>query len=111
MYKPVSEEDDHVDMTMSTKEDDEDSITSFPSLNNEELSDEKEEVIVDSDDDIWLREVKEEVKKILFTGETYLQDKSSFDVYNMEQELVGFWNEETGEIDFFEEEEDDEDDD
>ena len=43
MYKPVSEEDDLVrqlaDMTMSPKEDDEDSITSFPSLNSEELSD------------------------------------------------------------------------
>jgi len=40
------------------------------------------------------------VRKIVFEGTTYLKSKTTGVVYNMEQELVGKWNEATQKIDF-----------
>jgi hypothetical protein len=40
------------------------------------------------------------VRKFVFEGTTYLKSKTTGVVYNMEQELVGKWNEATQKIDF-----------
>ena len=48
------------------------------------------------------------VKKIDYEGNKYYKSKKSGIIYNMEQEVVGKWNEESGKIDFEEEEEEDE---
>lgn len=57
-------------------------------------------------------EVEEEtadvVKKIEFEGKQYYKSKKSGIIYNMEQEVVGKWNEESERIDFEEEEVEDE---
>ena len=57
-------------------------------------------------------EVEEEtadvVKKIEFEGKQYYKSKKSGIIYNMEQEVVGKWNEESQRIDFEEEEVEDE---
>jgi hypothetical protein len=53
-------------------------------------------------------EVEEEtadvVKKIEFEGKSYYKSKKSGIIYNMEQEVVGKWNEESERIDFEDEE-------
>jgi len=48
------------------------------------------------------------VKKIEFEGKPYYKSKKNGIIYNMEQEVVGKWNEERNEIDFDEEEEEEE---
>ena len=50
------------------------------------------------------------VRKFEYEGTTYLKSKSTGVIYNMEQDLVGKWNEETQKIDFevIDEEEEDE---
>ena len=57
-------------------------------------------------------EVEEEtadvVKKIEFEGKSYYKSKKSGIIYNMDQEVVGKWNEESQRIDFEEEEVEDE---
>jgi len=57
-------------------------------------------------------EVEEEtadvVKKIEFEGKSYYKSKKSGIIYNMDQEVVGKWNEESQRIDFEEEEMEDE---
>jgi hypothetical protein len=57
-------------------------------------------------------EVEEEtadvVKKIDFEGKSYYKSKKSGIIYNMDQEVVGKWNEESERIDFEEEEVEDE---
>jgi hypothetical protein len=57
-------------------------------------------------------EVEEEtadvVKKIEFEGKSYYKSKKSGIIYNMDQEVVGKWNEESERIDFEEEEVEDE---
>ena len=57
-------------------------------------------------------EVEEEtadvVKKIDFEGKSYYKSKKSGLIYNMDQEVVGKWNEESQRIDFEEEEVEDE---
>ena len=45
------------------------------------------------------------VKKIIFEGKKYLKSKNSGIIYNMEQDVVGKWNEEKERIDFDEGEE------
>ena len=50
------------------------------------------------------------VKKFEFEGTKYLKSKKSGIIYNMEQEVVGKWNEETQKIDFDEVEDSDEED-
>jgi hypothetical protein len=45
------------------------------------------------------------VNKIEFQGTTYLKSKNTGIIYNMEQDVVGKWNENTTTIDFDEEEE------
>ena len=45
------------------------------------------------------------VKKILFEGKKYLKSKNTGIIYNMEQDVVGKWNEEKERIDFDEGEE------
>ena len=49
------------------------------------------------------------VKKIEYEGKKYYKSKKSGIIYNMEQDVVGKWNEESGKIDFEEEEEEEED--
>ena len=60
-------------------------------------------------------EVEEEeedvVKRFEFEGVKYLKSKKTGIIYNMEQDVIGKWNEKTGKIDFEEagsEEEEDE---
>jgi hypothetical protein len=48
------------------------------------------------------------VKKFEFEGKSYYKSKKSGMIYNMDQELVGKWNEERNSIDFEEEEEEEE---
>jgi hypothetical protein len=48
------------------------------------------------------------VKKIEYEGKKYYKSKKSGIIYNMEQDVVGKWNEESGKIDFEEEEEEEE---
>ena len=48
------------------------------------------------------------VNKIEFQGTTYLKSKNTGIIYNMEQDVVGKWNENTMTIDFDEEEEEEE---
>jgi hypothetical protein len=48
------------------------------------------------------------VKKIEFEGKPYYKSKNTGVIYNMEQEVVGKWNEERNAIDFEEEEEEEE---
>jgi hypothetical protein len=48
------------------------------------------------------------VRKIEFEGKSYYKSKNTGVIYNMEQEVVGKWNEERNEIDFEEEEEEEE---
>jgi chemotaxis protein histidine kinase CheA len=48
------------------------------------------------------------VKKIDFEGKSYYKSKNTGVIYNMDQEVVGKWNEERNEIDFEEEEEEEE---
>ena len=48
------------------------------------------------------------VKKFDFEGKSYYKSKKSGVIYNMEQEVVGKWNEALNEIDFDEEEEEEE---
>ena len=50
----------------------------------------------------------EVVKKIEFEGKSYYKSKKSGIIYNMDQEVVGKWNEESQRIDFEEEEIEDE---
>ena len=45
------------------------------------------------------------VKKIMFEGKKYLKSKKTGVIYNMEQDVIGKWNEEKERIDFNEEEE------
>ena len=45
------------------------------------------------------------VKKLEFEGKKYLKSKKTGIVYNMEQDVIGKWNEEKQRIDFHEEEE------
>ena len=45
------------------------------------------------------------VKKIMFEGKKYLKSKKTGIIYNMEQDVIGKWNEEKERIDFNEEEE------
>ena len=45
------------------------------------------------------------VKKIMFEGKKYLKSKNTGVIYNMEQDVIGKWNEEKERIDFNEEEE------
>ena len=45
------------------------------------------------------------VNKIEFQGTTYLKSKNTGIIYNMEQDVIGKWNENTSTIDFDEEEE------
>ena len=40
------------------------------------------------------------VKKITFEGKKYLKSKNTGIVYNMEQDVIGMWNEEKQRIDF-----------
>jgi hypothetical protein len=44
------------------------------------------------------------VKRITYEGKPYLRSKSNGTIYNMEQDVVGKWNEETQTIDFDEDE-------
>jgi len=53
-------------------------------------------------------ETPDVVKKIEFEGKSYYKSKKSGIIYNMDQEVVGKWNEESGKIDFEEEEEEEE---
>jgi len=46
------------------------------------------------------------VKKFEYEGSNYLKSKKSGIIYNLEQEVVGKWNEETQKIDFEEEDDD-----
>jgi hypothetical protein len=58
-----------------------------------------------------LEKVEEEadvVRKFEHDGKSYYKSKNSGVIYNMEQEVVGKWNEERKEIDFDEEEEEEE---
>ena len=48
------------------------------------------------------------MKKIEFEGKPYYKSNKSGVIYNMEQEVVGKWNEERKAIDFEEEEEEEE---
>ena len=48
------------------------------------------------------------VRKFDFEGKSYYKSKKSGVIYNMDQEVVGKWNEERNEIDFEEEEEEEE---
>jgi hypothetical protein len=48
------------------------------------------------------------VRKFDFEGKSYYKSKNTGVIYNMEQEVVGKWNEERNEIDFDEEEEEEE---
>ena len=48
------------------------------------------------------------VRKFDFGGKSYYKSKKSGVIYNMDQEVVGKWNEERNEIDFDEEEEEEE---
>ena len=50
-------------------------------------------------------ETPDVVKKIEFEGKSYYKSKKSGIIYNMDQEVVGKWNEESDKIDFEEEEE------
>ena len=50
------------------------------------------------------------VKKIMFEGKKYLKSKNTGIIYNMEQEVIGKWNEEKNRIDFNVEGEESEDD-
>ena len=45
------------------------------------------------------------VKKIVFEGKKYLKSKNTGVIYNMDQDVIGKWNEEKQRIDFNEEEE------
>jgi hypothetical protein len=45
------------------------------------------------------------VKKIMFEGKKYLKSKNTGVIYNMDQDVIGKWNEEKQRIDFNEEEE------
>jgi hypothetical protein len=40
------------------------------------------------------------VKKIMFEGKKYLKSKNTGIIYNMEQDVIGKWNEEKNRIDF-----------
>jgi len=55
-------------------------------------------------------ETPDVVKKIEFEGKSYYKSKKSGIIYNMEQEVVGKWNEDNNKIDFEEEYEETEDD-
>jgi hypothetical protein len=50
------------------------------------------------------------VKKIMFEGKKYLKSKNTGIIYNMEQDVIGKWNEEKNRIDFKVEGEESEDD-
>jgi hypothetical protein len=50
------------------------------------------------------------VKKIMFEGKKYLKSKNTGIIYNMEQDVIGKWNEEKNRIDFNVEGEESEDD-
>jgi hypothetical protein len=50
------------------------------------------------------------VKKIMFEGKKYLKSKNTGIIYNMEQDVIGKWNEEKNRIDFNVEDEESEDD-
>ena len=65
----------------------------------------------DATEDVEEEEEEEEeeadvVKKITFKDKQYLKSKKSGVIYDIEtQDMIGEWNDETGEIDFYEEEE------
>ncbi len=48
------------------------------------------------------------VKKVEIDGQKYLKSKKTGVIYNMEQDVVGIWNEKSGKIDFNEEDEESE---
>ena len=48
------------------------------------------------------------VKKVEIDGKNYLKSKKTGVIYNMEQDVVGVWNEKSGKIDFNEEDEESE---
>ena len=75
----------------------------------------KETVSVSPIDDLFANLVEKEetpevdvVNKMEFQGTTYLKSKSTGIIYNMDQDVVGKWNENTKTIDFEEEEEEEE---
>ena len=53
-------------------------------------------------------EAADVVRKFEHEGKSYYKSKNSGVIYNMEQEVVGKWNEERNAIDFEEEEEEEE---
>jgi outer membrane protein assembly factor BamA len=58
------------------------------------------------------KEVEDEadvVKKINFEGKKYLKSKNTGIIYNMDQDVIGKWNEEKQRIDFNEQDEESED--
>jgi hypothetical protein len=63
--------------------------------------------------EVATKEVVEEeadvVKKIMFEGKKYLKSKNTGIIYNMDQDVIGKWNEEKQRIDFNEQDEESED--
>ena len=49
-------------------------------------------------------EEEDVVKRITFEGKQYLKSKKTGIIYNMDQDVIGKWNEKEGKIDFEEEE-------
>ena len=79
---------------------------------NEKKKPTKETKKVKDDDDVRptpvfidppVDEEADVVKKIIFEGKKYLKSKKSGIIYNMEQDVIGKWNEEKQRIDFNEE--------
>jgi hypothetical protein len=101
------------------KEGEEDSVSSSPKVKGDKgrpKKDKKETELASPIDDLFANLVAKEeevpqvdvVNKIDFQGTTYLKSKNTGIIYNMDQDVVGKWNENTKTIDFDEEEEEEE---
>jgi hypothetical protein len=70
------------------------------------LAEQKKKVKNDNDDDrptptfVAPPDDADVVKKIMFEGKKYLKSKNTGIIYNMEQDVIGKWNEEKNRIDF-----------
>jgi hypothetical protein len=98
------------------KEGEEDSVSSSPKVKGEKgrpKKEKKETEVTSPIDDLFANLVAKEeeapqvdvVNKMEFQGTTYLKSKNTGIIYNMDQDVVGKWNENTNTIDFEEEEE------
>jgi hypothetical protein len=66
---------------------------------------EEEVIIQEQEEELEEEEETDIVKKIVYEGKQYLKSKKTGIIYNLEEEVIGKWNEDSQQIDLIEEEE------